>query len=127
MTPAAVHYGRADELNAARRQVLLEAHRAHPERFVHGTPQPPVLPRQVWINPPPEKTTPQEALGATFSGRPVPELVWSKNSNAQQVSSLHLPKGRLKSAIAVGYVFQLSGRSRDGLEDHAELHLRTRG
>ena len=40
MTPAAVHYGRADELNAARRQVLLEAHRAHPERFVHGTPQP---------------------------------------------------------------------------------------
>ncbi len=74
MTPAAVHYGRADELNAARRQVLLEAHRAHPERFVHGTPQPPVLPRQVWINPPPEKTTPQEALGATFSGRPVPEL-----------------------------------------------------
>ena len=74
MTPAAVHYGRADELNAARRQVLLEAHRAHPERFVHGTPQPPVLPRQVWINPPPEKTTPQEALGATFSGRPIPEL-----------------------------------------------------
>ena len=52
----------ADELNAARRQVLLEAHRAHPERFVHGTPPPPVLPRQVWINPPPEKTTPQEAL-----------------------------------------------------------------
>ena len=74
MTPAAVHYGRADELNAARRQVLLEAHRAHPERFVHGTPQPPVLPRQVWINPPPEKTTPQEALEATFSGRPIPEL-----------------------------------------------------
>ena len=24
----------------------------------------------------------------------------------------------------VGYVFQFSGRSRDGLEDHAELHLR---
>ena len=35
---------------------------------------PPVLPRQVWINPPPEKTTPQEALGATFSGHPIPEL-----------------------------------------------------
>ena len=27
-----------------------------------------------WINPPPEKTTPQEALGATFSGHPIPEL-----------------------------------------------------
>ena len=33
----------------------------------------------------------------------------------------------LESAIAVGYVFQFSGRSRDGLEDHAELHLRVRG
>ena len=32
-----------------------------------------------------------------------------------------------ESAIAVGYVFQFSGRSREGLEDHAELHLRTRG
>ena len=116
MTPAAVHYGRADELNAARRQVLLEAHRAHPERFVHGTPQPPVLPRQVWINPPPEKTTPQEALGATFSGRRplgsrarascAPRTdepanrsdaanppVWSKYSNAQRFRHLQrLPR-----------------------------------
>ena len=33
----------------------------------------------------------------------------------------------LESAIVVGYVFQFSGRSRDGLEDHAELHLRVRG
>ena len=32
-----------------------------------------------------------------------------------------------ESAIAVGYVFQFSGRSRNGLEDHAELHLRVRG
>ena len=33
----------------------------------------------------------------------------------------------LESAIAVGYVFQFSGRSCDGLEDHAELHLRVCG
>ena len=33
----------------------------------------------------------------------------------------------LESGIAVGSVFQFSGRSRDGLEDHAELHLRVRG
>ena len=32
----------------------------------------------------------------------------------------------LESAIEVGYVFQFSGRSRNGLEDHAELHLRVR-
>ncbi len=44
MTPADVHYGRAEQLTTARRQVLLEAHRTHPERFVRGTPQPPVLP-----------------------------------------------------------------------------------
>ena len=40
--------------------------------------------------------------------------VWSKYSNAQRVSSLHLSKGPLESAIAVRYVFQFSGRSRDG-------------
>ena len=73
MTPATVHYGRAD-LTAARRQVLLEAHRAHPERFVHGAPQPPVLPPQVWINPPPGKTTPQEAAGATSIVPSIPGL-----------------------------------------------------
>ena len=44
MTPADVHYGRAEQLTIARRQILLEAQQAHPERFVRGTPQPPVLP-----------------------------------------------------------------------------------
>ena len=43
MTPADVHYGRAEQLTTARRQILLEAQQAHPERFVRGTPQPPVL------------------------------------------------------------------------------------
>ena len=52
MTPADVHYGRAEQLTTARRQILIEAQRAHPERFVRGTPQPPVLPPQAWINPP---------------------------------------------------------------------------
>ena len=47
--------------------------------------------------------------------------VWSKYSNAQRFSSLHLFQRLLESAIVVGYVFQFSGRSRDGLEDHAEL------
>ena len=43
MTPADVHYGRAEQLTTARRQILLEAQQAHPERFVRGTPQPPVF------------------------------------------------------------------------------------
>ena len=44
----------------------------HPERFVRGTPQPPVLLLQVWINPPPEKTTLQDAAGATLAAWPIP-------------------------------------------------------
>ena len=43
------------------------AFRRHPERFVHGTPKPPSMPQAVWINPPPEKTTRQDAPGATIS------------------------------------------------------------
>ena len=64
LTPADV--SRAEQLTTARRQILLEAHRTHPERFVRGTPQPPVLPPQAWINPPTEKTTLLNAAQASF-------------------------------------------------------------
>ena len=53
LTPATVHSGQAAAVIAARQQVLLAAQEAHPERFVRGTPKPPVLPTAVWINPPP--------------------------------------------------------------------------
>jgi putative transposase len=52
MTPEAVHYGRADELYAARTVVLRQAYDAHPERFVNHIPIPPPLPTAAWINPP---------------------------------------------------------------------------
>lgn len=52
LTPATVHRGQALERLAARQEVLLTAYEAHPERFVRGTPRPPVLPTAVWINPP---------------------------------------------------------------------------
>jgi putative transposase len=52
LTPETVHYGRAEEVIAARRLVLEEAFRAHPERFVRKRPEPPQLPAAVWINPP---------------------------------------------------------------------------
>lgn len=52
MTPADVHFGRAEERRHARSVVLEAAHAAHPERFVLGTPTPPELPTAVWINPP---------------------------------------------------------------------------
>ena len=72
MTPADVHYGRAEQLTTARRQILLEAQQAHPERFVRGTPQPPVLPPQAWINPPLEKTTLHDAAQAPLAAASIP-------------------------------------------------------
>lgn len=52
MTPVTVHYGQAAEVTEQRRQVLAAAYAAHPERFVRGDPQPPLLPEEVWINKP---------------------------------------------------------------------------
>ena len=52
MTPAAVHYGQAPELLAARARVLDAAYERHPERFVRKPPVPPKLPTAAWINKP---------------------------------------------------------------------------
>jgi putative transposase len=52
MTPAAVHYGRAEALHTERARVLAAAYAANPERFVRGVPAPPALPTAAWINPP---------------------------------------------------------------------------
>jgi putative transposase len=52
LTPVVVHDGRADQVLAARKQVLEAAWQAHPERFVRGQPQPEQPPQAVWINPP---------------------------------------------------------------------------
>ena len=52
LTPETVHYGRAEALHAARRQILATAYATHPERFVNQAPEPPPLPTAAWINPP---------------------------------------------------------------------------
>jgi putative transposase len=52
MTPAAVHYGRAEALHADRARVLELAYAATPERFVRHPPRPPALPTAAWINKP---------------------------------------------------------------------------
>jgi putative transposase len=51
-TPHDVHYGLAHGRRAARTLVLAAAQQAHPERFVAGTPIPPLLPEAAWINKP---------------------------------------------------------------------------
>lgn len=54
LTPADVHYGRAQAMLQARQAVLDRAYAAHPERFVKGAPTVSPLPTAVWINPPPD-------------------------------------------------------------------------
>jgi putative transposase len=52
LTPADVHYGRAQAVIQQRQQVLQVAYQKNPERFVKGLPKPLQLPDAVWINPP---------------------------------------------------------------------------
>jgi putative transposase len=52
MTPAAVHYGRAQDLHAERARVLADAYARTPQRFVRKPPVPPALPSAAWINKP---------------------------------------------------------------------------
>jgi len=54
-TPADVHHGQAEAVQAQRGRVLDAAYHAHPERFVSKPPAPPALPATSWINPPQEK------------------------------------------------------------------------
>jgi putative transposase len=64
LTPADVHYGRADQVIAARAAVLDDAFARHPERFVGKPPQPPRLPEQVWINKPLDPSEPPQLFRA---------------------------------------------------------------
>ncbi len=59
LTPTVVHEGRAEEVVAARQEVLRRAYERHPERFVRGAPHVASLPPAVWINPPAEPPHPQ--------------------------------------------------------------------
>jgi putative transposase len=63
MTPAMVHYGQVEAVQAHRQHVLQAAYAAHPERFVKGAPVLPELPTEVWINKPqPEVTVPEPKI-----------------------------------------------------------------
>ena len=57
MTPAMVHYGKAEQVSSRRQIVLASAFDAHPERFVRGIPMPPSLPEAAWINKPKVEST----------------------------------------------------------------------
>jgi hypothetical protein len=55
MTPAAIHYGQAQELHAPRARVLDAAYERYPERFDRKRPSPPELATAAWINSPPRR------------------------------------------------------------------------
>ena len=57
LTPADVHFRRAQAVLQKRQAVLQAAYEKTPERFVKGTPHPSPLPKAVWINPPISRTT----------------------------------------------------------------------
>jgi putative transposase len=52
LTPEAVHYSLAQDIQMARGNVLRAAYEAHPERFVKRIPVPPLVPEAAWINKP---------------------------------------------------------------------------
>jgi len=57
LTPADVHFRRAEDILQKRQAVLQAAYEKTPERFVKGAPHPIPLPKAVWINPPISRTT----------------------------------------------------------------------
>ena len=52
LTPADLHYGRAEQILEQRAAVLRAAFAANPKRFKGRMPSPGKLPDAVWINPP---------------------------------------------------------------------------
>jgi putative transposase len=52
MTPATVHYSRAEQVHADRARVLDAAYARTPERFVRRAQTPPPVPTAAWINKP---------------------------------------------------------------------------
>jgi len=67
LTPADVHFGRAQTILDQRQQVLHAAYLKNPERFVKGVSVPAQLPVAVWINPPNAKLQPEQPLSSSPS------------------------------------------------------------
>ena len=70
LTPADVHYGRAQKRLEQRARVLDLAFLAHPERFKRQRPTPGNVPEAVWINPPP--TTGREEVTCSATQPEIP-------------------------------------------------------
>lgn len=82
LTPASLHYGRAQGIIEDRARVLEEAYRKHPERFVRGTPRAGTVPEAVWINPPDKKKEESVLLTPEANCPERPEMVTQQDGLA---------------------------------------------
>jgi putative transposase len=98
-TPADVHFGRAAAREQQRAKVLAAAYEAHPERFVHGQPQPAGVPQAVWINPPEQRAAPRPAVAAertTSSPKAAVDVRDARASALQERASRKAPIASLQ-------------------------------
>lgn len=70
LTPADVHFGRAEAVLKQRHDVKLAAYRAYPERFVNGAPRLEEIPSAVYINPPSRPAISSGSEGLAGAGSP---------------------------------------------------------
>jgi putative transposase len=105
LTPADVHYGRAEEIIHRRQQVLHAAYQKNPERFVQGPPKPPELPTEVWINPPKKsaKDTQETIIAAAEAVDPVVNSERSRelSTSPQQIYQEIVKTSLVDTAIRV--------------------------
>jgi len=87
LTPAVVHYGLAEQVLQQRQNVLTQAYRKHPLRFVRGLPQIPRPPARVWINPPKEEKEAAVVVAGEAVGNPQQREGLSTNPQLLQTGS----------------------------------------
>jgi len=69
LTPADMHFGRAEQVLNQRHDVMLEVYAAHPERFPNGPPKLVLAPTAAYINPPRQS----DATAQIEAGESLPE------------------------------------------------------
>ena len=107
LTPAMVHYGQVEIVRTARRQVLMAAYAAHPERFVRRPPEPPAVSEAVWINPPAPNVRPEPRI-TDATGSPLQDQRLSGSTIDDLEGGRHLDTPQ-NEATAVGLAALTSG------------------
>ena len=105
LTPAMLHYGRAEEVIQRRQEVLQDAYARNPERFVRACPKPQSPPTAAWINPP-VLTTASEENAHSFMPTGVSKSLTS--SAGRNESSDDRPQNALKIPARQGGIYALT-------------------